>query len=348
MRKLVAWLVPALLLILLPGCGAKEAALPLPEGIDQLVSSAHAEGKFSGSVLVTRKNRILYEKSFGLADLERNVPNAADTRFLAFSLLKPMTAVLVFQQIDAARLALPDPLEKFFPNLRGKPAGAATLQQLLTHTSGISEVISSHRDRRITARDLEVATITGAGEFNYSNTGYVVLGLVLEAACGKSYEALLQEKVLTPAGMRDSGLLRTGQSVPKLARGYKLEGAKPVLAELDVVPEALDGAGSLFTTAVDLRRFDEALRQAVILPEESQRRMLTQQVKGRFGYGWFLSEQGGQYFPWHQGNYRGYSAIFVRQIHRGEAIVILSNLQDADVAALRSQILRLLKAQPSS
>jgi CubicO group peptidase (beta-lactamase class C family) len=331
--------------VLLAGCGARQAE-PLAQQIDDIVRSAHKSGKFSGAVLVTRKDQTIYAGSFGFADAQKNIPNTAETRYLAFSVVKPMTAVLVFQLVYARKLRLTDTLESFFPNLKVKPAGQLTLQQLLTHTSDISEVISDHRDRRITPQDLEAAVVKRSGDFEYSNTGYVTLGLVLEAVTGQTYEQLMREKILQPADMKDSGLVRTGQPIPNLARGYQLKAGKPVPVEMDVPLEILDGAGSLFTTARDLWRFDQALAKETILSRKMQDLMLTQQVKDRYGYGWYLSEQGGRYYPWHKGDYRGYTAIFVRQIHRQETIVILSNLQDADIADLRTKILRALKASP--
>lgn len=339
--------LPLALLVLLTGCGARQAE-PLDQQIDAIFRSAHAGGKFNGTVLVTRKDQTIYERSFGLADAEKNNANTADTRFLAFSVVKPLTAVLVFQQLEAGKMRLTDTLESFFPNLKGKRAGRLTLQQLLTHTSGIAEVISDHRDRRITPRDLESAGVKDGGDFEYSNTGYVILGLVLESVTGRTYEQLLQEKILQPAGMKDSGLVRTGRPLENLAKGYQLKGGKPVSVEPDIPMEIVDGAGSLYATARDLWRGDQALVAEKILSKKSQDLMLTQQVKGRYGYGWFLSEQGGRYFPWHKGDYRGYGAIFVRQIHRQETIVILSNLQDADVADLRTDVLRALKATPGN
>ena len=216
-------LVPALAVFaLLSGCGAKPDG-PLDAQIDAIVQKAHARGRFTGNVLVTRNETTVYEKSLGLADVAGNVPHTGDTRFLAFSVLKPMTAVLVFQQIDSGRLKLTDTLESLFPTLAGKPAGRVTLRALLTHTSGLPEVISEHLDRRITPRDLETAAVKPGGAFEYSNTGYVTLGLVLEAATGCTYGQLLQERILQPAGMNDSGLARTGRETPNLARGYHLQ-----------------------------------------------------------------------------------------------------------------------------
>jgi CubicO group peptidase (beta-lactamase class C family) len=332
--------------MLLSACRASPTD-SLADRIDAVLRPAYEAGRFSGNVLITRRDQVVYERSFGQADLEKNIPNTAGTRFLGFSVVKPLTAVLVFQQLEAGKLHLTDTLESFFPDLRGKSAGRLTLQQLLTHTSGISEVISGHLDRRITPRDLAAATVDPKAGFEYSSTGYVCLGLVLEAVTGRSYESLLQEKILDPAGMKDSGLMRTDRGVPGLARGYHRVGNKVAPAELGVAMEALDGAGSLFTTARDLWRFDQALEAETLLSRRMQDLMVSQQVKGRYGYGWFLAEQGGRYFPWHKGDFRGYTAVLVRQIHRKETIVILSNLEETDVLGLRTKLLQILKAEPT-
>jgi CubicO group peptidase (beta-lactamase class C family) len=324
-------------------CGSKPEGT-LGEQVRQVLESAAERGEFSGNALVSRGDKTVFEGSFGLADREKQLANLASTRFPVFSVSKPFTAVLVFQQIEAGKLRLADTLASIFPNLAGKPAGALTVQALLTHTSGINEVISDHRDRRINARDLEAATVVSKAGFEYSSTGYVCLGLVLEAVTGRPYETLLRESILDPAGMRDSGLLRTGLDVPGLSRGYRLNAGQPVPVDWGVAIEALDGAGSLYTTARDLWRFDLALTSGKILSRETQALMLSQQVKGKYGYGWFLEEQGGKYFPWHKGDYRGHVAILVRQIHRDEVIVILSNQEEADVLGMRTKILRALKA----
>lgn len=329
----------------LVGCNPRPR-VPLEQEVARIFEEAHRSGEFAGTALVTRGNQTVYEGSFGPADRQRNLLNTNQTRYLAFSVLKPMTAVLVFQQIDAGRIRLTDTLESFFPNLAGQPAGPLTLQQLLTHTSGIVEVIRRHPDRRITPRDLEGPVVQSDTSFQYSNTAYVCLGLVLEAVTDRSYETLLREKIFQPAGMNDSGLLRSGSSVSNLSRGYRLSSGKPEVVELGVAMEALDGAGSLYTTARDLWRFDRALASGSILRPETQALMVSQQVKGRYGYGWFLSEQGGNYYPWHKGDYRGHTALLIRPTHRDEVVVLLSNQEETDLPALRTKVLRVLKARP--
>lgn len=328
-------------LLALSGCESA-ADPPLPAQIDAVFREAHADGKFNGTVLVTRDDAVVYQGAFGLADSERKIANSADTRFLAYSVNKPMTAVLVFQLIESGKLSLDDRLDHFFTNLAGKASGAITLRQLLTHTSGIEEIIDRHRDRRIDARDLESAIVRKAGAFNYSSSGFVCLALVLEAASGRSYGQLLEENILRPAGMADSGLLRSGIPVSGLATGYRMVDGKSVVSPLGVPPEVLEGAGSLYTTVGDLWRFDQALSDARLLPRAAQDLMVAPQIGDR-AFGWSLDEQGGKYFPWHKGSYRGFTAVLVRQVHRHELIAILSNDQGTDVLALRTQVLRLLK-----
>jgi CubicO group peptidase (beta-lactamase class C family) len=256
--------------------------------------------------------------------------------------MKPMTAVLVFQQIEAGRLTLDHRLDGILSNLNGKPAGAITIGQLLSHTSGIEEVISAHQDRRITSTDLETARVRNPGEFTYSSTGFVCLALILEAVTGRSYAELLSERIFMPAGMRDSGLLRSGMAVENLAHGYRVSDGRRELAPLGIAPEVIEGAGSLYTTTEDLARFDQALASGRILSLETQKLMHTRKSDAH-AYGWSMGEQGGRYFPWHTGSFRGFTAVFVRHIQRHEMIAILSNDDETDVLSLRTQVLKLLK-----
>jgi CubicO group peptidase (beta-lactamase class C family) len=337
MKRLCSTLVASLMLT---GCGSA-AEPPLAAKIEAVFRDAAADG-FDGSVLVTRGDVVLYQGSYGMADEQARVANSGDTRFLAFSVNKPVTAVLVFQQIEAGKLALDQRLASVFANLAGKPAGAISVAQLLSHTSGIEEVISAHRDRRITAADLESARVVHPGETAYSSTGFVCLALVLEAVSGKSYADLVRERIFEPAGMRDSGLLRTDEKVPGLATGYRRSQGRRDPHALDIPPEVMEGAGSMYTTTGDLAKFDRALYSGKLLSSETQKVMYSRVSEER-SYGWSLGEQGGRYFPWHKGSYRGFTAVFVRQIHRHEMIAILANDHEADVLGLRTQVLKLLK-----
>jgi CubicO group peptidase (beta-lactamase class C family) len=332
----------AMALALAGGCSKPDA---LEARLDAIAQHAKEEGELNGNVLIARGAKVLYEQSFGPADVEADVDNTAATRFAIASISKPFTAVLVMQLVAAGKLTPQTQLAAIFPTLAGKPAGLVTIHQLLTHTSGIGELISRHPMSRMTVRDLESALLKPNADFEYSNTGYVCLALVVEALTGGSYEAALQRGIFTPAGMNDSGVLRTGKKVKGLARGHRgMVGLAPVV--WDFAPEAVDGAGSIYSTARDLWRFDRALAANLILSRKAQALMYTRHVAGRHGYGWFLSEQDGQYYPWHSGDMAGYSVSFVRKIQSDETIIILGNTAGTDAQALQKEFLRVLQPAP--
>jgi CubicO group peptidase (beta-lactamase class C family) len=325
----------------------------VPEGpidfqIEWVLERAHERGEFSGRVLVAREGEILVERSYGLADVEEGIPNTPDTKFPIGSLAKPITAVLVLQQMEAGRMSPEQSLAEVFPALSGTPVGAITVHQLLTHTSGIEEVISRDPQNRITPEDLRTANLNPDSGFEYSNSGFVCLALILEAVTSLPYETLVEQQVFEPAGMRSSGVARTGRDVDGLAKGYGREGEALVQIGLDFAIEVTDGAGSLYSTVRDLYRFEEALAGGVLISQQSLELMGEQHVRGRFGYGWFLNEQGGMYYPWHTGELPGYASGYARQIHRGEAVLILSNIHGQQVRQSQSLILRLLKQQSES
>ena len=313
--------------------------------LDAIAQHAREEGELNGNVLIARGGKVLYERSFGPADASAEFENIADTKFAIASISTPFTAVLVMQLIEAGKLTPDTPLAANFPGLAGKPAGAVTIHQLLTHTSGIGELISRDPAKRITVGDLATATLKPNPGFEYSNTGFVCLALVVEALTGESYEMALQHGIFTPAGMKDSGVLRTGKKVDGLARGHRgVIGLEPV--DWDFAPEAVDGAGSIYSTARDLLRFDRALAANQILSRESQYLMYMQHVPGRYGYGWFLGEQGGKFYPWHAGDMAGYSASFVRQVQRDETVVIFGNTAATQARGLEKEFLQVLKQAP--
>jgi CubicO group peptidase (beta-lactamase class C family) len=332
----------ALAFALTPACGAPPT---LPEQLTAVSDEADASGDLNGNVLIARGGEILHEASFGTANVDTKAPNTSSSRFLIASLSKPFTAVLTLQLVEQGKLRTDSRLDGIAPSLANTPAGAITIHQLLTHTSGVEEVISRDPSKRITFDDLVSAKVGSPGKFEYSNTGFVSLALIVERLTGVSYEAALQNGILTPAGMRDSGVLRSGRTPDNLSVGHRGQTELEV-AQLDFAPEAVDGAGSIYSTARDLLAFDRALAAGKLLKRETLALMHRQHVTNRFGYGWFLSEQGGAYYPWHAGNMAGYSASFARQIHRHEVVIILANGAATDARELQKQYLKLLKARP--
>jgi CubicO group peptidase (beta-lactamase class C family) len=137
--------------------------------------------------------------------------------------------------------------------------------------------------------------------------------------------------------------MHAGRTPDNLSVGHRGQ-VELEVAKLDFAPEAVDGAGSIYSTTRDLYKFDRALASGKLLKPETVALMHRQHVPDRFGYGWFLSEQGGQYYPWHAGDMAGYSASLARQIHRDEVVIILANGAATDARELQGKYLKLLKA----
>ena len=311
---------------------------PLATRLTWLVEQAASASQFSGTVLVARNGAVVFAQAEGRVSTDGPLLTV-DSRFPIASLSKVFTSVAILQSIQAKQLSTDDTLAEIFPSLSGSGAGAVTIHQLLTHTSGIEEVISRDSSRRITPDDLRTSVIEPTS-FEYSNTGYVCLALVLERLTGLPYADVIKERVLTPAGMTDSGLLRESEGPDDLVRG---DGTTRAPVDWDFEVEAIEGAGSVYSTPRDLVRFDRALAAGVLLSTASLELMTAAHVPDRYAYGWMLGEQGGSPYTWHSGDLPGFSTYMARVPARGEVVLVLSNRSGADVRGLARQMLRQLR-----
>ena len=233
--------------------------------IDTYTRALDARGDLSGQLLVVRDGRVLVERCYGQADIELRVPVTPETRFNIASVTKPMTATVAIQLIEEHRLAIRDSLARWFP---GFPAGdSITVGMLLSHRSGIRHELfaDSEMTRPITAaEDVERARrlpldFAPGTRSSYSSGGYEVLARVLELASGRDYAALLRERIFGPLDMTRSGHADSREIVSGRAAAYV-----PGPHGIENAPlqdfSALVGAGSVWSTARDLRRFVDAVR----------------------------------------------------------------------------------------
>src|SRR5688500_7227905 len=234
----------ALAFALTPACGAPP---PLTEQLAAISDEAHASGDLTGNVLIAPGAEILHQASFATATVDTKAPNPSSSRFLIASLSNPSTAVLVLQLMEQGRLRADSRLDGIAPSLANSPVGAITIHQLLTHTSGIEEAISRDSSKRITLDDLSSAKVRSPGKFEYSNTGFVCLALVIERLTGGTYEAALENGILIPANMRHSGVLRSDKTPDNLSIGHRGQ-AEIEVATLDFAQEAVDSARSIYSS----------------------------------------------------------------------------------------------------
>lgn len=251
--------------------------------IKSYVDSDVLTEKFMGSVLVVEGDKTLINQGFGFADLEWDIPNTPDTKFRLGSLTKQFTAASILLLEERGKLSTDDLVKKYVPDA---PAAwdKMTLYEVLTHTAGIpnftafpdyhalewksmtpAELVARFKDKPL---DFEPGT-----QFRYSNSGYVLLGYILEKVSGEKYAKFLQENLFGPLGMADTGVDQSGLILAKRAQGY--EGVTAVRHAGYVDMTIPFSAGSLYSTTGDLLKWERGLFGGKVLKPESLKKMTT-------------------------------------------------------------------------
>ena len=238
--------------------------------IDALLAQYHDYGLFNGAALVAENGAVIFKKGYGDANMEWDLPNKPDTKFRLGSITKQFTAVLILQLMQEGKLSLDDPLNKHLPDYPTDVGGQVTIHHLLTHTSGIPSYTGlpdffaeQSRDPYTPDELVEVFAdlpleFEPGSEWRYNNSGYFLLGAIIEKIEGTTYEESLQQRIFDPLGMHDSGYDHHDTILPNRAAGYERQGAGyRNAAYLDMsLPYA---AGSLYSTVEDLALWDRAL-----------------------------------------------------------------------------------------
>ena len=312
-----------------------------------IAKSHTAENAFMGAVLVAAGDQILLDKGYGMANLEWNVPDAPDVRFRVCSITKQFTAALVLLLQQDGKLRIDDPVGKYLPNAP-KSWAKITLADLLDHTSGIPDRVSDPQFESWSMSPHTVAEqmayffdrpldFEPGSKFAYSNSNYVVLGVVIEHVSGKKYEQLLHERILDPLGMKNTGMDTDELVLPKRAYGYAA--TKTGLQAIRTVSMSLPWAsGSMYSTTGDLLRWERALFGGQVLNKESLKRMTTA-GKGNYGLGVEVDRHDGVQVVQHGGAVQGFNAQLSYVPERKIAVIVLSNVNGTATATMGAQLL---------
>ncbi len=309
--------------------------------IDSILSFYYRKGLFNGTALVKYRGQVIYEKGFGLANMEKNLPNNGETQFLIGPTSKQFTTMLIMQLAAENKLKVTDTVGRFLP---GYVNGQVTIEQLMTHQSGIPDYlgIDNYAAKVVTDRytpgELVEKFCSDSLEFEpgskmvYSNSGYVILAAILEKITGKSYGDLLQERIFRPLGMTHSYFVNTTDSV-HLAKGYMLDEA-----EIRYPKENEIGAGGITSTAEDLLLWHNALTANTILSKEQTEELFISRVKwdewgADYGYGWMIDRLQFRSSKkhktlYHPGTELGFYDMLVRQPDNDIFIILLNNQGD--------------------
>lgn len=273
------------------------------EKIDKLVAMYAEYGQFNGSVLVSEKGNVIYKNGFGFANMEWNIPNQADTKFRLGSITKQFTAMAVMQLVEQGKLKLDVPISTYLPDYPKKNADIITVHHLLCHSSGIPNYTTRNfiekynRDPYTPTTFLKffadsTLDFKPGEKFSYSNSGYFLLGVIIEKVTGKPYEQVLQENIFTPLHMNNTGYDHSNTILKNRAAAYEKNGRNYVNANyLDMsIPYA---AGSLYSTVEDLYLWDQALYTDQLLKKENKDMLFKKQMemsRGYYGYGWIMND----------------------------------------------------------
>jgi CubicO group peptidase (beta-lactamase class C family) len=308
----------------------------LPKFEEYAQATVKAE-RFSGAILVARDGKILISKGYGMADVENDVPNTPETKFRLGSLTKQFTAAAILLLQERGKLSVQDSICKYVA-----PCPEAwqpvTIHQLLSHTAGVPNFTSFTEYAR-TMREPTTAEATigrfrdrpldfKPGEnYQYSNSGYVLLGHVVEKVSGKSYESFLRENIFEPLKMTSTGYDHPNEIVKRRARGYSLRDEKIVNAPyLDMsIPFS---AGALYSTVGDLFLWDQALYTEKLLKKTSLDAMFTA-VRNNYGYGFNVNKLFNRRIVAHGGGIEGFVTSIQRFPDDRVTVIVLSNLEAA-------------------
>jgi CubicO group peptidase (beta-lactamase class C family) len=293
------------------------------------------------SVLVLRDGEIRLSRGFGAANLSAKTPVSPETNFRLASLTKQFTAMSIMILAERGNLALDDPLPAFLPGV-GHYGASITLSHLLTHRSGMldyedlipAETTTALKDRDVLEilRRQDRTWFPAGTSFRYSNGGYALLALVVEAASRKSFAAFLRENIFEPLGMRNSVAYERGISeVPRRAIGYARRG--DVFDETDQsITSAVLGDGGIYSSIADLFRWDQALYGEKLVSRGMRERAFTDH--GGYGFGWFVDREK----VWHYGETCGFTTRIERFPNKRQTVILLANRRDADLATISRKL----------
>lgn len=321
--------------------------------IDGYLMQLEQKGVLSGAVLVAQDG-MLFSKGYSLADKDARIPNTPQTRFRIGSVTKQFTALAILILQDQGKLHVTDHLCLYIADCP-QDWQPITLEHLLTHSSGIpdytnfpdfvatwtqpttpEELISRFKDMPL---DFPPGSV-----FRYSNSGYVLLGYIIERVSGESYATFLREHIFGPLGMNNTGYDTTNPALPQHATGYYAGYVKPDAYDMSV----LYAAGALYSTVEDLDRWDQALMMHKLVSQAALNDIFALHIPcpppGRggclmrtdqgYGYGWFLAAEPEGRLIYHVGRIDGFLAFNGFYPGRHLIVVVLSNLEATDVLGI--------------
>jgi CubicO group peptidase (beta-lactamase class C family) len=323
---------------------AKEPVSQITKEVDASLSELAAKDQFSGVLLLAKDGKILWEEAYGLADREAKIPNTVNTQFRLGSMNKMFTSVAVAQLVQQGKLKFSDTVATALPDYPNREVAAKiTVEQLLTHTSGLGDFFTPEFDKKKDSlHELKdylplfvkepLAFEPGKG-WSYSNAGFLVLGLIIERVSGENYYDYVQHHIYDVARMKNSGSPRQTDKLSNVAVGYtRVEENEPLIRNSDTLPWRGSSAGGGNSTVEDLLKFDQALRHNKLVSPELTQMITTGKVHPpqfpegmKYAYGFEEETVYGKRVVGHNGGAPGMNGALDIHWETGYTVIALAN-----------------------
>jgi CubicO group peptidase (beta-lactamase class C family) len=317
-------------ILAVPAADANEAVADLASYMEACVKVE----KFNGSVLVCKDNETVLKSGYGMANFEHDISNTPNTKFRIGSITKQFTAMAVMLLEERGKLKVKDCITKYITDAP-QAWDALTIHHLLTHTSGVPSFTSMPEYRRdmmlaqsidqmvVRFREKPLNFVPGE-EFEYSNSGYFLVGVLIEKASGVSYDEFIRKEICQPLKLHNTGYDRFRTVLKHRASGYIRR------ADIIVHDDYLDmsqpyAAGALYSTVEDLNRWDQALRRRELISQDRYKKMFTPEKNG-YAYGWSVRPKSGRKTISHGGGINGFRSHILRHPEENLCVVVLCNV----------------------
>lgn len=343
------WLI--LLVLLQFACGQHVKAQTDADRINELVTAYARQYKFNGTLLVINKGQVVISKGYGLKSAKDSTWNDVNTIYQMGSVTKQFTAALILQLEEQKKLSVKDKLSKYFPEYPW--ADSVTIENLLTHTSGIfnytndgkfmaSEAVKPATPEKINAlfKDKPLEFKPGT-KYKYSNSGYMLLGYIIEKVSGKPYEQVMHERILQPLGMAHSGFDFAHLNDPNKATGYTTYKEQLKVPAAIVDSSVAYAAGSLYSTVNDMWAWHKGLMKSATIKAATLEKAY-KPFLDNYGYGWEIDSVYGKRMLQHGGGIFGFNTLFSRIPADDCCIVLLCNMNTGSLEKISRAIMAIL------
>lgn len=321
--------------------------------LDEVMSAYYKAGHFNGSVLVAVHGNIVLQNGYGIKNAEEKVFNDKNTIYQVASVTKQFTATVILKLVQEKRMTLQDKLGKYYKGFHN--GDSITIEQLLTHTSGLHNF--TEEDTTITVTDEQhfipylqklKADFAPGAKWNYSNTGYVMLGYIIQKVSGMSYWQAVRNYIFDPLQMQNSGFDFAQLSTRSKAVGYDTLN-DTLQQRANITDSSVPfGAGAIYSTVVDLYKWHKGLQDYRIIDSALMSKAYTGCALNNYGYGWQIDSIYGRKMVSHSGAISGFGSNIARIPADDICIVLLSNKSGStfDVMHITNKLLAVLYNQP--